>query len=389
MRLVVVAMVGLYAAPATAAADARKTEARRYFEAGKKAFVKTKYGAAIAAFEQAHQTSPNPAVIFSLAQAHRLRYFVDHDSADILLAVDLYRRYLAESPTGRRREHAVEHLATIEPLVSRLQLSGTSTRSRRPAPTRLMVQANVEDARVQLDDLAPVAAPLIEEIKPGRHRIKVVAAGYFDKELTRTAAEGAIAVIDVELEPRPATVELQAPSGATIYIDGDRRGQAPLDGPLTLREGRHRLEVIASGRNVYARELAAERGGSMTVTAELEPTTQRVAALWLFAGSAALVAGGSVMLGLGLSAGSNADRTARKLLDEEMALTAEEIEIYQRNKRRRGQFRVLAGSMYGVAAAGLILGGLLFFFDEPSLGVTPAILLAPDGARVGLRLRLR
>lgn len=373
---------------AQAGADvSRRAEARRYFDAGERAFAQTKYGAAIAAFEQAQAALPNPAVVFSLAQAHRLRYFADLDGADLVRAEELYRRYLAEAPTGGRRKHAVEHLATITPMIERLRLSSTSTRSASSKrPTRLMVQVDVGAAQVALDDHPATSAPLIEEVAPGRHAIRVTADGYFPAELTRTAAEGTIAVVDVELRPRPGVVTVAAPDGADVFVDGTPQGEAPLGRPLELAEGPHRVEVVEAGRRPFARRLDVTRGGTLHVDANLEATTQRHVALWMLGGAGALAVAGGVVALIGVDAGADADETATKLFDEEMALTADEIRAYKSDKRRQGRARVVAASMLSVAAAGAVTGLVLYLLDEPTPGIAPAVAFEEGGGRLGVTL---
>lgn len=391
MRRVVLTLGLMLGATSVAAQEESRVEARQYFDAGQKAFVKTKYGAAIAAFEQAQRASPHPAIVFSLAQAYRLRYFVDRDDADLLRAAELYRQYLTQAPAGRRREHAVEHLSGIGPLVARLRLTQTTTVAKVVrAPTRIMVQVDVESARVTLDARESVPAPLIEEVAPGRHQVRVEADGYFPVVLTRTAAEGAIAVIDVELKPRPGALTVHAPDGAMVYVDGEQHAEAPLEGPLTLAEGNHRLEVIESGKDAFVREVKIEKGGAVTINAKLERTGERVAALWLFAGAGALTVAGSLAAGVGIKFAADADTTAQKLLIQKQSLTEDEINSYKGNKRRRGQSRVLAGTMYSMALAGVIVGSLLYAFDKPQPGIAPAIVFEPGsgGAQVGLQVEL-
>ena len=51
--------------------------ARLFFESGERAYQEGAYEAAIAAFQQAQEVAPHPAIFFSLAQAYRLQYFLD------------------------------------------------------------------------------------------------------------------------------------------------------------------------------------------------------------------------------------------------------------------------------------------------------------------------
>ncbi len=358
-------------------------EARRYFEAGKKAFTKTKYGAAIAAFDRAHRASPHPAILFSLAQAHRLRYFVARDEADLQRAVTLYNRYLAAAPSGRRREHAVEHLAAIVPIARTFSGARTGTVAARPARTRLMVQVNVDGAEVFLNDEAPVTAPLIDEVAPGRHKIRVTADGYFSQALTRTAAEGAIAVIDVELKAQPASLSVVGPDGADVYVAGEQRGVTPLRAPVSLVKGTHRVELIAAGHHACAREVALGNGETRTLRCELEATGARTASLWLFGAAGAVAAGSAVTAGLAFKAQSDA-LDIEAALERGDGLSAAQISDHQTNTKRRGLLRATAGGLLGGAVAAGVVGALLYLLDTPQAGVAPALLLDSQQASVGV-----
>ncbi len=79
----------------------------RLFDAGSLFYARGQYPPAIRAFEEAMRLVPLPAIGFSLAQAIRLQYFVDHDAAKLRRAIELYRSYVAATPAGGRRGDAV------------------------------------------------------------------------------------------------------------------------------------------------------------------------------------------------------------------------------------------------------------------------------------------
>lgn len=374
---------------ASAASPEQIEEARRYFDAGQRAFEQTKYDAAIAAFSQSQSTVPHPAISFSLAQAFRLRYFVARDPADLVEARRLYSKYLAEALQGRRRDHAVEHLSTIEPLLLRLEatgkLGGGPAKPSGP-PTQLMVSASVEGAAVVLDDRAPAPAPLIEAVAPGRHSIQVTAPGYFAKALTRVAVEGLIVVADVELEAMPATVRVEAPPGAEVLVGGKALGPAPLVAPLQLQEGTHRLEVLQAGRYPFVRALSLTKGAAVTVQAELEPTAQRQASWWILGVAGASAVSGAVTLGLALKAEADA-KTIQNRLDAGQPLSESQIDSYRSRKADRGRLRVFAGGFLASTLAFGLTGAIMYFVDVPS-PVEVGGAVTAESAAVSVRMPL-
>jgi len=165
-------------APAVALAD-DKSDAETLFRSGERAFTAAHYADAADAFEQAYAKLPLPAIAFSLAQAHRLQYFVDNQPQHLDRAVQLYHAYIDKQKTGGRVADAVANLAQIEPLLRELQASGAMKGG---APvvakrTRLMVTSDVEGARATIDgDGGPT--PLVREVTPGEHTVVVEADGY-------------------------------------------------------------------------------------------------------------------------------------------------------------------------------------------------------------------
>jgi len=391
MKGAAMTMVALLLATLASPMDARanRDEARRMYQAGQKAFVATKYGAAIAAFERAQQLAPNPAVVYSLAQSYRLRFFVNRSQSDLRKADELYRQYLKEAPEGSRRQYAVEHLAAIAPLLKKpADVGGTPAPipTVPAAPTRMMVQVlNVKDARVILDGGKPVKAPLIDEVKPGRHTIEVEADGYFGVELTRTAAKGDIAVIDVELKPKPGKVTVKMQEGASLFIDGKLHGTGPLKLPVTLPMGSYRFDVIDNGHNAVARTVEVARGGALTMDTELTWTTQRHTAMWLFVGSAVMLANSGLALAIALEQNSQAKQIADRLAAGK-ALTAEDIEDYNNHLELREALKTASWVGIGIAATGGLIAALMWGLDTPTPGTVPAVALEPGGARVGVSM---
>ena len=120
-RLTAVAAIGLVAAatpvaaqPAPAApapSDAptgdKKEQARAYVNAGLRAHDQGDYDAAIALYQRAYDLVPHPALFFNMGQSHRL-------AGRRREALDMYRRYLTEVPTGALADQTRIWIAALE-----------------------------------------------------------------------------------------------------------------------------------------------------------------------------------------------------------------------------------------------------------------------------------
>src|SRR3954454_18903721 len=76
--------------------------AKESFKAGATAYAAGDYLAAIQALDAAYQLEPLPAIAFSLGQAHRRQYFVDHDPEHLDRSIALFRQYVELAPSGSR-----------------------------------------------------------------------------------------------------------------------------------------------------------------------------------------------------------------------------------------------------------------------------------------------
>src|SRR5512145_1821022 len=134
-------------------------KARESFRAGAQAYGLGEFGAAIQAFEQAYALAPRPAVLFSIAQAERRLYSLNHDQAHLARAIEMYRQYLADETQPGRKSEAVQALSALEPL---LVAANAASRPSTPAtsapapsmvlPTRIMISSPAQNAVIALDD---------------------------------------------------------------------------------------------------------------------------------------------------------------------------------------------------------------------------------------------
>jgi tetratricopeptide (TPR) repeat protein len=91
-------------------ADDARAEAREHFVKGTKSFDLGLYDEAIAEYMAAYKVKPDPALLFNLAQAHRLAGHV----AD---ALRFYRMYLTKTPTAPNRSDVEARISDLEKVV--------------------------------------------------------------------------------------------------------------------------------------------------------------------------------------------------------------------------------------------------------------------------------
>jgi len=230
---------------AVAQQPADLARAKESFNAGAMAYSMGEYAAAIQALDAAYAITPLPAIAFSLAQAERRQYFVDHNRDHLDRAILLFRKYLDQVPSGGRRADAVDALSQLEPLAAvPMTPAGPSSSTSSVRPTRLFITTEAPGAQVSVDGSAPSPAPWIHEVEPGQHRVEVSAEGFHPEERDVVAVAGELIPASVLLREKPSTVSVWSDSDAALYVDGTfvrRGGEGVL---LEMPSGAHRLDVV-------------------------------------------------------------------------------------------------------------------------------------------------
>jgi hypothetical protein len=391
MKIRLLLIVSLLLTTSSVLAQNRE-ESKRFFRAGERAFNAGQYEMAADAFEQSYKLLPLAPIAFSTAQAHRLQYFVDKEPARLKRAVDLYRKYLAEVGQGGRRADAATSLAELEPILARIEAQGTVTAVAQKTVTRLLVSSSVVDASVSVDGAEAKAVPLALQVTAGSHSIKVTAKGYFPYEGKAEVFEGQFRVVEVDLKPMPALVNLRAESGAQVSVDGRLVATTPLARPLELTAGSHLITVLRRGRKAWAKEVTVERGQQMELSADLATSGRRKASLWVLGASGVAFLGATGFAVGAAVANSDADELLQKSRNEG-ALTPAEVAAYDEARADRNERRTAALVFGGVGLAVAAAGVVLFFMDTPTAEdsgtmqfgnttVTPTV--TGDGAGVSL-----
>lgn len=370
-RLLVLSL-SLTLAPRASFADAPDVNAAKAsFKAGAIAYAAGDYLAAIQALEAAHRITPLPAIEFSLAQAERRQYVVSRDVQYLNSAIAHYRSYLEQVPIGGRRADATDALSQLEPLAASAAGAAGGTSSAQPstpsaeaAKTRLMVSSSVEGALVSLDGGRSGPSPLIMEVAPGAHRVRVEAPGFTPVERGVVAVSGALVPVEVTLRELPATVLVRAPDGADLYLDGRLIGKADKLGRVALASGAHTFGFAKNGHETKTVAVRLARGETKALDVELTPTKQRVAS-YVVLGASAVSFGAGIVLSIGAV---EQELRASTILErhETQNITAQELAEYDEAVRRRDQLRLAAGVSFATSLVTLVTGLALHEFDRPT-----------------------
>jgi len=369
--------------PALSALDpATRSRAERFFRAGNEAYRSGQYAVAARAFEEAYALAPVPAIAFTLAQAQRRQYFVDHRRDRAERALALYRIYLAAVPAGGRRAHAVTHIAALEVALARDDAAAAPPPAI-PSSTQIMVISATPGASARIDGGAPAPVPAAFEVAPGPHEVSLAAPGHVPRRGRWLAVEARLVVAQVDLEPAPGRLVVASPRDAAVFVDGRK-----IEGDrIELAPGPHDVAVARAGYRLYRRSVVVAAGREARVPVELELTTRRRVSFHLFESAGGLLAASLVTTGLALSAEDQA--RALDAASRERNLTPGELAAFDAALHRRDRWRTGSLVLGAAAVAAAVAGGLLRANDRPTVELSPGTSVAPfAGARsMGLAVR--
>ncbi len=362
--------------PAPAKSKDDVARAKELFDAGAREYANGNFDLAIQALEQAYAISPREGIMFSMAQAHRRYYERTGDKLSLSRSVDLYKQYVEKVKTGGRVTDAVKALGQLEPELKKAR--ETSVDGAEPPPvsiqpkkTRIVVNIFVEGTTVSIDGGPPKSPPINEEVKPGPHKVRLSAPGYFEEEREIDVADGEIAPANLPQRERPAELSIDTASGADISVDGRYIGEAPLSRPIELPSGRHFVVVLENGHETWEKDVDLVRGKKHAFTAELSSTVQRDLS-YAVLGTAGGFAAASVVFA---SLAFERDAAASSLLDtrEGRSLSTAELADYEDAKKSRSLYTSVAFGTAGGGVALAILGTGLLVFDKPRAVAAPSL----------------
>lgn len=131
----------------------------------------------------------------------------------------------------------------------------------------------IKGARLFVDNkdmgTLPLSAPL--QVEPGAHSIIVRKPGFADFSSRFTARKGKATEVNVTLEAVAGLVSVTSEvPGATVSINGQPRGQVPLQG-MVLKPGTYEIVVSKEGYEPDKRSILVKVGREQTVAASLKP----------------------------------------------------------------------------------------------------------------------
>jgi tetratricopeptide (TPR) repeat protein len=346
--------------------------ARTFFDAGAAAYSAAKYYDAVRSFEQAYELAPRPQVLFSLAQAERKEYFASNNAAYLRRAIQHYKEYLDQVPTGGRRSEATEAKADLEGRLSRLdpaQAQGGTVMHAEKRKARITVYSATPGAQVVVDNGAPQELPYFADLEPGKHVVRVFAEGYFDAQQDVSGDKPIDVPINLTLRDRPALVTVAYDGAADFYVDGRIVATTPIGRAVEVPPGIHVLSLSANGKKAYSQEVVLERGKPFKIEPRPEMSGQRAVAWTMLIGGGVGLLGGAAF---GLAALGRENRVQE--LDEARTqhnITGAELDEHNRAIERRDTFRTTAVVSTSIGAALAAGGLLLYLFDKPNVAVLP------------------
>lgn len=140
----------------------------------------------------------------------------------------------------------------------------------RPAFGSVMVTSTPSGALVFLDEKQVGQTPLtLDRIASGSHSLRLQAPQYAVERRNVSVADGQTANVAVTLAARFAEITVQAPQGAVVTVDGDRKGS----GTLSWRQGEGLCNIVVSmaGHRDARRQLEVVAGRAQTVQLTPQP----------------------------------------------------------------------------------------------------------------------
>jgi hypothetical protein len=139
---------------------------------------------------------------------------------------------------------------------------------------RVQLGGSLRGARLFVDgkDMGPVLGGLVE-VAPGEHTLIVRRPGYREFSRQIVLGQGEVQDVSAVLDAVSGivTVKVDVP-GAVIFINGEDKGPAPLEG-LLLPPGSHDIEARLQGFRTETSRISVRAGKDYTVNLNLRPET--------------------------------------------------------------------------------------------------------------------
>lgn len=170
--------------------------------------------------------------------------------------------------------------------------------------------------------------------------------------------------------PGAARVQLDgAPDGARVFVDGVLVARTPLEVPLQLTPGRHRLEVVAKGVEPWQQNLTLDSGEQRRVLVDVFPSVQVRDKTYLAIGIPSLALG----IGMEIMAIVAINKT------EDLFDDTQEFQTYE-------TLNIVGHVGFGLFTAGAITAFVLYYLSDTGGAMSSAHLNLsplPGGGVVG------
>ena len=156
-----------------------------------------------------------------------------------------------------------------------LAVAPADAQRRRPSTGQLVIQTNIEGAHVVIDEFEVGTTPTDPiPLEPGSHTVHISRPGYTEfTDIVRMRA-GETVELPVELFPLSMVVHVTTdPPGARVFVDGDFRGETPLE--LELSEGEHSVRVALARYHEIVRPITATPGATDDLSLTLEQLSEQ------------------------------------------------------------------------------------------------------------------
>jgi hypothetical protein len=231
-------------------------QAKADFEAAKLLANDADFAGALIKFQTAYDAAHDVRLLWNVAFCQKnLRHY-----AKVVATLKRYIDEGAATLTAGDKKDAQDLIATIEPFT-----------------TRATIAVNEAGAQISVDDepigSSPLPAPVILDL--GERHLRVVKEGFKPYEKTVPVGGAADVTLDVamEREVHEGRVTVDAPPGATVFIDGSQVGVGKAE--VTVPSGGHQLRVTAAGMRPYQTEVVIQdketRSLSVVLEAEAPP----------------------------------------------------------------------------------------------------------------------
>jgi len=142
--------------------------------------------------------------------------------------------------------------------------------SRPPPRGVLVVRPRPEEATVYIDDEQAGTGRIERTVSPGTYQVRVEAEGYEPMEVAMTVRDDSTSDATFPLEQRPGQLIVRTePDSATVFIDGQEVGPAPVERPVGA--GTYQVRAEKQDFNPAEFTVRVEADATRDTTVQLQP----------------------------------------------------------------------------------------------------------------------